>query len=205
MLRALQPVSCILYSLCMLCKIISVTGAHSNIGKTTLCSILLQHLTGFGAIKFTRTPLFTSVIDDPDIISEQDKDTAVMSRSGAVKVVWLKSSGSGLEDALHIAMSKMDGLEGVIVEGNSPVHYMDPHLTIFIIGADGEVKASAGDVGQKADIIIINSPDHMGNPFSAPFPTRQNTRTFRIDLIKKEGEIDKFLAYTKKYIEGLRS
>src|SRR3989338_4069034 len=37
-------------------KIISVTGAHSRVGKTTLCSILLNEFKGFGAIKFTKTP-----------------------------------------------------------------------------------------------------------------------------------------------------
>jgi molybdopterin-guanine dinucleotide biosynthesis protein len=36
--------------------IISVTGAHSRVGKTTLCSILLKELKGFGAIKYTKTP-----------------------------------------------------------------------------------------------------------------------------------------------------
>ena len=45
-------------------KIISVTGAHSGVGKTTLCSILFENLNGFGGIKFTKTSLYTSVIDD---------------------------------------------------------------------------------------------------------------------------------------------
>ena len=52
--------------------IISVTGAHSSIGKTTLCSILLKNLKGFGAVKFTKTPLYTSVIEDYDTIMQKD-------------------------------------------------------------------------------------------------------------------------------------
>jgi len=183
-------------------KIISVTGAHSKVGKTTLCSILLENLNGFGAIKFTKTPLYTSVIDDPDVIMQKDKDTAIMSRSGAEKVVWVRSSGSDLENDLHLAMSRMDGLKGVVVEGNSPAHYLTPHLIIFIIGEDGQIKHSAREVSEKADIIIINNgPGKMNGPSLISSSSPKNARTFRIDLIKKQGEIDKFIAYAKKYIK----
>ncbi len=178
--------------------IISVTGAHSNVGKTTLCSILLNHLKGFGAIKYTRTPLFASVTDEPDIILQKNKDTAIMSQSGAEKVVWVKSSGPDLENALNIAMSKMGGLEGVVVEGNSPAHYLNPDLIVFIIGEDGDIKPAAVEISKKADIIIINTEENKTTPSSLA----SGAQRFRIDLIKKQGEIDKFLAYAKKYIKG---
>ncbi len=170
-------------------------------GKTTLCSILLKNLKGFGAIKFTKTPLYTSITDDPDVILQKDKDTAIMSQSGAEKVVWVQSSGSELEDDLSIAMSKMDGLKGVVVEGNSPANYLNPHLIIFIIGQDGQVKPSAREVSEKADIIIINSPEGIQNPSIIASLSQKSAQTFRIDLIKKQGEIDKFIAYIKKYIK----
>jgi len=182
-------------------KIVSVTGAHSKVGKTTLCSILLENLSGFGAIKFTKTPLYTSVIDDPDVIMQKDKDTAIMSRSGAEKVVWVKSSGSALEDDLRLAMSRMKGLKGVVVEGNSPAHYLNPHLIIFIIGEDGQIKHSAREVSEKADVIVINSSKKLKSPSLIIPLSQKNARAFQIDLIKKQGEIDKFIPYIKKYIE----
>jgi len=181
-------------------KIISVTGAHSSVGKTTLCSILLENLKGFGAIKFTKTPLYTSVIDDPDVIMQKDKDTAIMSRSGAEKVVWVKSSGSDLENDLSLAMGMMDGLKGVVVEGNSPADYLNPDLIIFIVGEDGQIKPSAREVSEKADVIVINSINNIKDPSSMTSLSQKNALTFRIDLIKKQGEIDKFIAYIKKYI-----
>jgi hypothetical protein len=181
-------------------KIISVTGAHSSVGKTTLCSILLENLKGFGAVKFTKTPLYTSVIDDPDIIMQKDKDTAIMSRSGAEKVVWVKSSGSDLEHDLGLAMGMMDGLKGVVFEGNSPAKYLNPDLIIFIIGEDGQIKPSARELSEKADVIVINSPRQIKNSSSMTSLSQKNALTFRIDLIKKQGEIDKFIAYIKKYI-----
>jgi len=72
-------------------KIISVTGAHSQVGKTTLASIILNNIQDFGAIKFTKTSLFTSVTDEPGIILENNKDTAVLSEAGAKKVYWIQS------------------------------------------------------------------------------------------------------------------
>ena len=124
-----------------------------------------------------------------------------MSRSGAEKVVWIKSSGSELEDALHIAMSKMNGLDGVVVEGNSPANFLSPDLTIFIIGEEGQIKPAAREVSEKADIIIINCRGNTDSPHILNSLSTHNAETFRIDLIKKQGEIDKFLAYTKEYIK----
>ncbi|MBI4849762.1 MAG: hypothetical protein HY808_14525 [Nitrospirae bacterium] len=182
-------------------KIISVTGAHSGVGKTTLCSILLENLKGFGAIKFTRTELYTTVTDDEIILKEKGKDTAIFFESGAERVVWIQSPGGReLEDALNVSLTKMTGLEGVVVEGNSPADLLKPLLTIFIIGGDGEIKPFALEVGKKADIIIINSETDIENPASLiPFP-QEHAKFFRIDLINKRGEIDKLLAYIQKYI-----
>ncbi len=181
-------------------KIISVTGAHSKVGKTTLCSIILKNLEGFGAIKCTKSPLYTSVVDDPDVIFQKDKDTAIMSDSGAEKVVWVRSSGNELEDALHIAMGKMEGLNGVVIEGNSPVRFLDPDLIIFIIGQDGEIKPSAAEVSSRADIVVINTDKHMQNQ-GAPDPVpAKAVQTFRMGLFNNHGENDKFLAYIKQYI-----
>jgi molybdopterin-guanine dinucleotide biosynthesis protein len=180
-------------------KIISVTGAHSNVGKTTLGAILVSNLKGFGAIKFTKTPLYSSVTDDPEILYQEGKDTAVLSESGAVKVLWIKSPPSGLKDALKTALNEMTGVKGIVVEGNSPVEFLNPHLVIFIVAQDGHVKPSALKASKKADIIIVNSLKPIKNP---PFLTQiasENSKVFWIDLINKKGEIDKFVEYIKQH------
>lgn len=181
-------------------RIISVTGAHSSVGKTSLCALLLKGLENFGAIKFTKTPIYTAVIDDPDTIMEGDKDTAVMSRAGAERVVWIQSPGDELEGALDIALSKMHGLDGVVVEGNSPVDFINPHLVIFIIGKEGEIKQSAIEVAKKADIIVINSETVTD---SLPFPSslkKRGAEIFRIDLFSGKGETEGFYELVKKYV-----
>ena len=180
--------------------IISVTGACSNVGKTTLCSILLNEFKGFGAVKFTKTEMYTSVIDDSAMLNQKGKDTAVMLEAGAEKVVWIKSPREGLKGALDIASSKLYGLKGVVFEGNSPRDFLNPSLVIFIINPDGEIKPSAIEVCKRADIVIINSDKEIQEPgFStATFPG--NAVFFRINLKNKEGEIGKFLSHVKRKI-----
>jgi hypothetical protein len=97
----------------------------------------------------------------------------------------------------------MEGLKGVVIEGNSPVDFLNPHLVIFVVGQDGQIKPSAMRVSKKADIIIINSEKQTKNPHFLTPLLRENTKVFFIDLIKRKGEIDKFISYIKKYIQEL--
>jgi len=181
-------------------KIISVTGAHSKVGKTTLCSILLRELNGFGAIKFTKTSLYTVLIDDATILNQEGKDTALFLDSGAEKVVWVQSPYNELEGILEIAISRMSGLEGVVVEGNSPVDFLNPHLVIFITEPKGKLKPSAIKAGGKADIVIINSKKQAKETdFLTPI-IRKNAEVFWIDLRERKGEIDRLLTFVKKRI-----
>jgi len=180
--------------------IISVTGACSNVGKTTLCSILLRELKGFGAVKFTKTGMYTSIIDDLETLNQKGKDTAIMLEAGAEKVVWIKSPKEGLKDALDIALSKLYGLKGVLVEGNSPVDFLNPRLVIFIINPDGEIKLSAIEAAKRADIVIINSDKEIKESGFAAGIFPENAVFFRINLKNKEGEIGKFLAHVKTEI-----
>jgi molybdopterin-guanine dinucleotide biosynthesis protein len=182
-------------------KIISVTGAHSGVGKTSMCAILLNNIKGFGAIKFTKSELYASVIDDPGIIAEKNKDTAVLSEAGAERVVWIKSPVSELENALDIALGKMTGLRGVIIEGNSPLGFLNPDLIIFVIGKDGEIKPSALEIGEKADIIVFNAGKDISCPPIVQNLLQNNANLFRMDMKEKTGEIDKCTSHVKKYIK----
>jgi len=182
-------------------KIVSVTGAHSGVGKTSLCSILLHHLKGFGAIKFTKTALYVSVIDDHDIITHKNKDTAVLSEAGAERVVWIKSPADELDHALDRAIGMMNGLRGVIIEGNSPLNFLKPDLIIFVIGYDGEMKRSALKACKKADVVVVNAGNSISYPPSLLNLLHNNVILFRINVKEQTGEIDKFITHVKKYID----
>lgn len=185
-------------------RIISVTGAHSKVGKTTLCSILLKNLKGFGAIKFTKTALYAKIVDDPAIMTQKDTDTGIMSESGAESVVWIQSPSEKLEDPLNIALDKMTGLKGVVIEGNSPAGCIEPDLLIFIIGDDGEIKPSALELSKRADIMIMSVPADAALPSLPDAVSPEKRAVFRVDLARKEGDIDKLIAHIHNIFTDLR-
>jgi molybdopterin-guanine dinucleotide biosynthesis protein len=180
--------------------IISVTGAHSSVGKTSLCTILLKELKGFGAIKFTKTSLYTALIDDINILNREGKDTALFLESGAQRVIWIQSPYRKLKGVLDVAVSRMRDLQGFIVEGNSPVDFLNSHLIIFIIGSKGEIKPSASGISKRADIVVVNSSK---KPETLPFLStlgRKGRKVFWIDLIEKKGEINEFFSCVKEEV-----
>ncbi|UCF87497.1 MAG: hypothetical protein JSV71_01950 [Nitrospiraceae bacterium] len=180
--------------------IISVTGAHSAVGKTTLCTALLKKLKGFGAIKFTKTPLYTALIDDINILNSKGKDTALFLESGAPRVIWIQSPYRELKAVLDMAVSRMSDLQGFIVEGNSPVDFLKSHLIIFIIGSKGEIKPSAIGVSKKAHIIVVNSSKQTETPPCLSGMGERDRKVFWIDLMREECEINEFFSFVKKRI-----
>ncbi|NOZ69044.1 MAG: hypothetical protein GXP46_07325, partial [Deferribacteres bacterium] len=66
---------------------------------------------------------------------------------------------------------------------------------------DGQIKPSALKLPGMADILIINSDKKMQRPPFIPSLLKEDAEVFCMDLINKKGEIDKFLAHVKKYID----
>jgi molybdopterin-guanine dinucleotide biosynthesis protein len=180
--------------------IISVTGAYSGVGKTSLCLLLLTELGEFGAIKFTKTELYSSLSESISILDQKGKDTSSMIHAGARKVVWVKSPVDNLRSALGVALEMFSGVSGIIVEGNSPVDFLNPHLVIFIMGRDGVIKPSARDVIRQADIVVVNSTSRAGVKIPQN-PLSEKTRgVFWLNPVDRSGEVDEFLSYVRRRI-----
>ncbi len=146
--------------------IIGVGGGHSGAGKTTIASMLLSALSSesrtpgasrrWGAIKYTKTALFTSLIDDRAILEKKDKDTGKMLEAGAEEVLWIKGPRKEIKETVSIAIDRLSHLDGIIVEGNSAIEFSNPDIVIFILGFRGEEieKASALRLIKHADIVV---------------------------------------------------
>ena len=135
--------------------IIGIGGAHSNAGKTTCASLLLENLDGWGAIKYSKTDLYSSITDDPDILGEDNKDTKRFLDAGALRVLWVKSPVNELKDVLPMAVERLSALSGIIVEGNSAIEFLRPDIIIFIFGRQPErLKKGAKDILSKADAVV---------------------------------------------------
>jgi molybdopterin-guanine dinucleotide biosynthesis protein len=133
--------------------IIGIGGSHSDSGKTTVACQFLERLPGWGAIKYTKTYLKNSIIEDLEIISEEGKDTRRFIDAGAKKVLWVQSPFSKLGKLLSMALEKLSHLEGIIIEGNSAIEVLNLDIVIFVSGS-GVLKEGAERILRKAVVVI---------------------------------------------------
>jgi molybdopterin-guanine dinucleotide biosynthesis protein len=138
--------------------IIGVGGAHSGSGKTTYAALLLRALGGWGAIKYTKTELYSSLVDDRETLSTEDKDTRRMLDAGAARVLWVRAPRGELEEMLPEAVARLSDLRGIVVEGNSAIEFLKPDIIIFVFGKKAEeIKESAKGVLLSADLVVSES------------------------------------------------
>lgn len=90
----------------------------------------------WGAIKYTKTSSLPSIVTDREILMKRDKDTCRMMGAGASEVLWVQSPRPGLGKVLPEALKRLSYLDGIIVEGNSAIEFLNPDIVIFIIGGD---------------------------------------------------------------------
>lgn len=136
--------------------IIGIGGSHSKAGKTTLAAALLKRFKGWGAVKYTKTAIYSSIIDDRDILSVKGKDTRRFLDSGASIVLWVQSPAPGLKEIMPVVLDRLSHLEGVIVEGNSAIEFLKPDIIIFITEKDSpRMKESGKRILDNADILYF--------------------------------------------------
>lgn len=153
-------------------KIVTVSGAHSGVGKTKVAEALLSRLKNWSALKVTVThrggacpvhkdchtcdELYSgfSIINDKDIIEAKGKDTQRFKAAGAKEVLWLKSKPSALERGIKRAVSLFKKTRGLIIETNSALKYLNPDLAILVKNKDSVLKPSAKEILEKVDLTI---------------------------------------------------
>jgi molybdopterin-guanine dinucleotide biosynthesis protein len=157
--------------------IVAVSGLSSNTGKTTLVCELLKCLPGWEAIKLTRghyrscgkDPRGCCVSDllrdEPLIRSgreenyEAGKDTGRFWDAGAANVHWVIVGEDQVEDGIKEALSRVR-TEGVVVEGNSFLDYVNADFSIICARAGAnKMKASARRTLAKADVLYLSTID----------------------------------------------
>jgi molybdopterin-guanine dinucleotide biosynthesis protein len=156
--------------------IIGVGGAYSGVGKTTVVCEILRRFENWGAIKYTKTPFYSSVTDDMAVLAEEGKDTKRFLDAGAVKVVWVQSPYSELPVTLPLAAGMFSQVRGILVEGNSAIEVITPDILIFISGSLQEKwKANAENILAKADIVLYDKEPSRKFPSARTFSLEQTT------------------------------
>ncbi len=135
--------------------IIGIGGAHSKVGKTKVACKLLEKLNGWGAVKFTKTPFYSSIIDNPEVLKQRGKDTCRLLEAGAKEVIWVKSSQHEMKETLEIAVERLSELKGIIIEGNSAIDVLKPEIVVFV-SKNEDLKKGAERILEKADVVIFD-------------------------------------------------
>ena len=135
--------------------LIGIGGAKSGIGKTEAACNILRSIDGLGAIKCTKTAIYSSVIDDPYILGQKDKDTSRFIEAGARAVLWVQSTSEDMPETLEMAVDRLAYLDGLLIEGNSAIEVLKPDIVIFILG-DGasSLKRGAERTLDMADAVV---------------------------------------------------
>jgi molybdopterin-guanine dinucleotide biosynthesis protein len=147
--------------------IIGICGGYSGAGKTTIACEILKNVAGWGAIKYTKTSFYSSIIHDEESLSVQGKDTKRMMDAGAAKVLWVQSSADELAETASMAVQMLSDLEGIVVEGNGMIEVLSPDVVVFVSGSGEKVKSGAERVLHMADIVIEGDTPVEGIPAAA--------------------------------------
>jgi molybdopterin-guanine dinucleotide biosynthesis protein len=181
---------------------VAVSGFSSNVGKTTLVCELLRQLPGWEAIKLTRghyrscgrDPAGCCVSDllrdEPVIRSGRDanyqvgKDTGHFWDAGASNVHWVIVKDDQVAQGISEALARVE-TDGVIVEGNSFLEYVDADLTIMCARSEGgTIKSSARRVLSKVDLLYLSTLDATAGNAKRQFEQFRGGLNFQIDLAR---------------------
>jgi len=167
-------------------KIIAITAARSNLGKTVFSEQLLGRIDNWAACKVTictegahvcprgkkncgacgSLKQDYEIVTDMNIIAQEEKDTARLLKAGAREVFWIKAKEPFIKDALNDALARLTDYDGVILEGNGSVKGIKPDLSVMVMPEDAKphtyvrgMKRSARDILDKIDIFVDDARD----------------------------------------------
>jgi molybdopterin-guanine dinucleotide biosynthesis protein len=180
--------------------IVAVSGFSSNVGKTTLVCELLRDLPGWEAIKLTRghyrscgrepeTCCVSDLLqDEPVVRSGREsnyavgKDTGRFWDSGAANVHWVIVSEDQVKQGIAEALSRVKA-EGVVIEGNSFLEYLDADVTIMCSRSEGgKIKTSARKTLAKTDLLYLSTLNGQGAVARQEFQTWRSTLAIDLKL-----------------------
>ena len=157
-------------------KIVSIAGARSNIGKTTLIEELLRRLEGGWAVcKVTvchdhpehacphgKLEVCGVCIEEVDgffieendsVLKREGKDTWRYYQAGAEAVRWIRAEEHHVAAAVHRVIDQLDEYSGILFEGNRALSVLKPDLGVMVTGKPPLYKKSAREILSRADMI----------------------------------------------------
>lgn len=145
-------------------KIVTISGANKDIGKSSLAAYLAGRCRSCAGIKVSvhlERPPGEAIVEEVDPQPSPETDTARMRRAGANPVLWLRTTRDNLLADLKQALSRIEA-PVIVVEGNSILEYLEPDYAVFIMGTTFKgFKPSAFDAIKKAHTVVINGVEEI--------------------------------------------
>ncbi|MDY6795714.1 MAG: hypothetical protein SWK76_10625 [Actinomycetota bacterium] len=145
-------------------RVITISGANKDIGKSSLAAYLAGHCRGCAGIKVSvhgEKPEGEAVLEETGELAGSDTDTARLLRAGARPVFWIRTTAENLPEHLGVVLERLEA-PAVIVEGNSVLEHLEPDYAIFIMGPTFEdFKPSANNAIAKAHTVVINGSERL--------------------------------------------
>ena len=152
-------------------RIITVSGAHSGVGKTKMVEKLLKIFKAWSALKVSvlrsgncptdrncgicnEVKSEFSIVSSSERLMEKNKDTHRFKKAGAQNVLWLRAKPEGLKKGLKKAIHMLKDSKGLIIEGTSILKYIKPDLAILVKNKGSILKPSAKEMLNKIDLVI---------------------------------------------------
>lgn len=140
-------------------RVITISGANKDIGKSSLVTYLVEHCLSCAAVKVTlheERPTGEAVFEEKEPVERHGTDTARMLEAGASPVFWVRTTARDLPGDLE-GVAPLLRAPVVIVEGNSVLDHLEPDYAVFIMGAGfDDFKPSAFGALRKADTVVVN-------------------------------------------------
>lgn len=145
-------------------RIITVSGANKDIGKSSLAAYLAGHCRSCAGIKVTvhaERPSGEAAIEEENPPAIPGTDTARMVEAGASPVFWLRTTLEDMNDDLQEVWPRIYA-EVVILEGNSILQHVEPDFAVFIMNPTiDDFKPSAFGAIEKAHTVVVNGDDNL--------------------------------------------
>ena len=138
-------------------KVITVSGSHKGVGKTSLSQVLLAYLPRYTAIKITMTGKDTGVYEDSAHLMVPGTDTFRMKQSGAEKVFWIRATDDQIVALMKQVLGRVGDISGLLIEGNTVLRHLKPTLSCFVTTSTlDSMKPSRIHALENADICVLN-------------------------------------------------
>jgi len=145
-------------------RVITISGANKDIGKSSLAAYLAGHCRSCAGVKVTvhtERPSGEAVIEEANPPAAPGTDTARMVEAGASPVFWVRTTVEDLTAAMEETWPRLRA-PVVIVEGNSVLKHVEPDFAVFIMGSTfDDFKPSAFAAIRKADTVVVNGDKHL--------------------------------------------